>query len=442
MRVLVECTFVFEHPKANTGIQRVVRNIVSHLPGSMQGVEFIPVVIRNSKVYRLDDLERLFQPKKEGKLVGVARLMGRLEAMFRDYQLSSKYKRYFSYNIILRRIAKILAYFGKNISRAISFLLELLIDDRSLSEIKLQGGERLILLDSSWSAEFFQQVEYLHKDGVKITAVVYDTIPIRHPEFCEESLTTHFSAWLDRVTTVADSYLSISNAEKNLVHSEIVNRKGWGYFKDRKIDYFYLGADFKTIDSSHPARESVLSTLNKKVVEGAVYIAVGTIEPRKNHRYILDEFDRLWEKGSTASLVIIGRVGWMSDELVRRISNHAQFNNKLFLYNDLNDSELELFYSKATALLFTSKAEGFGLPIVEALQKNIPVICSDIEVFREIGRDYCFYVDIDRQASLAGLIEELQQGKASFEAVDRSDWQWLSWAEATEQFCQKVALMK
>ncbi len=443
MKVLVECTFVFEHPDVNTGIQRVVRNIINNLPEKNNDLEFVPVIMKNDRMYKLNDIGRLSQAREENaKIVKAIQLVDKLEAMFRDYKISSKYRRYFSYNAVLRYIAKILAYLGKNTCRNLSGLLKLLINDRCLSEIKIHGDERLVLLDSSWHAELFQHVERLHKQGVRVTAVIYDTIPIRHPQFCEESLITPFSAWLDKITTVADSYLSISNAEKKLVQSEISERNGTEYFQDRSIDYFYLGADFRKPDSSQPIRENVLNTLNKKISEGPVYIAVGTVEPRKNHRYMLDEFDLLWEKGSSASLVIIGRVGWMSDALIKRINKHDRLNKNLFFYNDLNDSELELFYSKATALLFTSKAEGFGLPIVEALQKNIPVICSDIEVFREIGQDYCFYVDIDRQASLAGLIEELQQGKASFEAVDRSDWQWLSWAEATEQFCQKVALMK
>ena len=443
MRVLIECTFVFEHPETNTGIQRVVRNIINNLPAPTESIEFIPIIIRYGEVWRLNDLERLNQPKKnENKIRRLVRLLDKLEAMFRDYKLSSKYKRFFSHNAVLRFFAIVLVYFGKHISHGVSRLLALFVIDRSLSEITIEGNERLVLLDSSWSTEVFKQTERLYERGVKVTAVIYDTIPIRFPQYCEDSQVTHFSSWLDKITTVADSYLSISNAEKELVRQELISRKGEHYFQAKSIDYFYLGADFKKPDSVQTIREDINDTLCKKTNEGSVYIAVGTVEPRKNHRYMLDEFDLLWEKGSSASLIIIGRVGWMCDELLDRINNHEQLNEKLFFYNDLNDSELELFYSKATALLFTSRAEGFGLPIVEALQKNIPVICSDIAVFREIGRDYCFYVDIDQKASLAGLIEKLHDGRISLSTVDRPDWKWLSWSEAADEFCQKIAAIK
>ena len=102
--------------------------------------------------------------------------------------------------------------------------------------------------------------------------------------------------------------------------------------------------------------ESKTSNSVKLVNNGLLSIDAGKRVVTQGDRAIplsSAEFDLLWEKGSSASLVIIGRVGWMSDALIKRINKHNRLNKNLFFYNDLNDSELELFYSKATALLFT-----------------------------------------------------------------------------------------
>ena len=106
---------------------------------------------------------------------------------------------------------------------------------------------------------------------------------------------------------------------------------------------------------------------------------------------------------------------------------------RLFMFNEVNDKSLEFAYSNARALVFPSYAEGFGLPLVEAMQRGLPAMASDIPVFREIGGEFMAYFDVADPQSLVELI-------LAFEASGRfpalrplADWQWIDWHEAARQ---------
>ncbi len=106
------------------------------------------------------------------------------------------------------------------------------------------------------------------------------------------------------------------------------------------------------------------------------YVALGTIEPRKNVAAILEAFSKLWSEGSNAELVVIGKMlggtareaGWL-----RRFENEANFR----YLGDADDTILREMLQGARALVFASRSEGFGLPPLEALHAGIPVIVSD-----------------------------------------------------------------
>jgi alpha-1,2-rhamnosyltransferase len=165
------------------------------------------------------------------------------------------------------------------------------------------------------------------------------------------------------------------------------------------------------------------------------YLYVSTLEPRKNQAYALDAFERLWRRGIDATMVMVGRIGWQCDELVHRVRTHDEYGKRLLMFNDADDSELAWLYQHAQALLFTSIVEGFGLPIVEALQQGLPVFASDIPVFREIATDGVTFVDLADPDSLA---DALALHVASAAPRLPGSISWLSWQESVAQFWQRL----
>ena len=160
---------------------------------------------------------------------------------------------------------------------------------------------------------------------------------------------------------------------------------------------------------------------------------VSAIEPRKNHAYLLDAFELLWAQGSNARLCIIGKIGWKCEALVERIKRHPQWDKRLFMFNRINDKSLEFAYANARALVFPSYVEGFGLPLVEAMQRGLPAMASDIPVFREIGGEFMAYFDLNKPQTLADRISQFESSNQFPAGRPVADWRWIGWREASQQ---------
>jgi glycosyltransferase involved in cell wall biosynthesis len=435
-RLLVECTHVFKHPAINSGIQRVVRNVIRQLPASAAGVECLPVVVLNGELYRVLQLASLDTPFFN-RLETFGGRLERLAHRFwqwhqrRDAQLTSKLARrilYVGYRLTIFGAFGLPIRLIRRINR--THLL------KRCTPLQHQPGDQLVLLDSSWHSDLFAHVERLKRDGVGMIAVIYDLIPLTHPQFYDTRLVEVFSEWFDWITRTADGYMAISATVRDQVREELRQRIGVEQTNHCWFDFFHLGSelDLHNDDATVEPRLTQLFTTSEPV-----YLMVSTIEPRKNHAYLLDAFEHAWAAGSTARLCVAGRVGWKCDALLARVRNHPELNQRLFMFNDLSDTSLEHAYAHASALVFPSFVEGFGLPLVEAMQRGLPAMGSDIAVFREIGGEFMAYFDLQDPESLARLIIGFQHSGQFPAARDVADWQWIGWREASLQLVERSA---
>jgi len=168
------------------------------------------------------------------------------------------------------------------------------------------------------------------------------------------------------------------------------------------------------------------------------YLTVGTIEPRKNHKYLMDAFDEIWESCPNPRLCIVGRLGWFYNEFLKRIRSHPMYRKCLFIFNDLSDTELDYCYRHAKALVYPSHTEGFGLPLAEALYKRLPVLASDIPIFREVGKDFCAYFDISDPSNLAEMIINIEKTSKMPDVDNIKDYQLSTWQESCRELLTKV----
>lgn len=437
-RLLIECSYVFDHHDANSGIQRVVRNVIGELPGPDSSQECIPVAMLNGKLYQVISLKPL-----DTNFWNLMSLKSRLENISNTFWLwhqSFERKKPFTQSHFIRRVLYVLcrltalACFSVPIRLCERFRKKTETPQRCIP-LQHQAGDQLILLDSSWHANFFPLAEQLKRDGVGIVSVIYDLIPLTHPQFCDAGLVKVFNEWFDWIARTADGYISISSTISEQVREEVSRRLGPGSINGRWFDYFHLGSELD-LNSETSLVDHRLNKLFK--TKEPVYLMVSTIEPRKNHQYLIDAFEKLWLNGSSARLCIIGRIGWKCDMLIERIRRHPELNQRLFMFNSLNDKSLEFAYSHSTALVFPSYVEGFGLPLVEAMQRGLPAMGSDIPVFHEIGGDFMAYFDLSDPQSLADLVT-YQETTGEFPAsLKVSEWRWLGWREASAQLIDRV----
>ncbi|WP_137888061.1 glycosyltransferase family 1 protein [Pseudomonas sp. 2FE] len=440
MRLLIECTYVYDHPQDNSGIQRVVRNIVNNLDGLAVEAVCVPVILKNDKVYSVTQLS-----PSRGGLSGIQTWLSRQHdrlGRWRNrvwlYYAQRERSWPFQYSPLLRfslRLACKAFSFCLAVPQKLLAHLSLHYVDKSRAlELECQPGDVLVLLDSSWHADFFPVAERLQKDGIGIVSVIYDLIPLTHPQFCDEGLVRVFEQWFDWIARTADGFIAISQTISDQVRSEVQWRLGRDVAARRWFDHFHLGSELDQVNPRAVVRQSV-----QRMCKGrSVYLMVSTIEPRKNHVYLLNAFERLWDEGSEVALCFVGKVGWKTEKLIERVKQHPQLNKCLFMFNDLSDRELEYCYSHSRALVFPSYVEGFGLPLVEAMQRGLPAMASDIPVFREIGGDSMAYFGLSEPESLCRLVR-------SFEATGNfpaqtclSQWSWLSWQGSATQLIERV----
>jgi glycosyltransferase involved in cell wall biosynthesis len=122
------------------------------------------------------------------------------------------------------------------------------------------------------------------------------------------------------------------------------------------------------------------------------FVVIGTIEPRKNHNILLEIWRRLTDRSDfNAKLVLVGQEGWQTKQTMREIMLTPELQGRVLHVSGLSPAHLKQLLQGAVALLMPSSAEGYGLPIVEALSLQIPVVCSDIPVFREISQGKARY---------------------------------------------------
>ncbi|MFH8134998.1 glycosyltransferase family 4 protein [Pantoea osteomyelitidis] len=269
--------------------------------------------------------------------------------------------------------------------------------------------------------------------GVDINYVIYDLIPLLRPEAFVKELSEEFVGWA-KSTSYADGVICISRS----VADEYIN---WlKYNKPNRVTklnvgYFHLGADIDNSlptvgmpDEAHNILSSIKETLN--------FIMVGTLEPRKGHLNTIKSFEELWQQGYKANLLIVGRKGWLSDNITDYILNHPELNKKLYWFNGVSDEYLEAIYDVSDCLVAASNAEGFGLPLIEAARHDLAIIARDIPVFREVAGQFAYYFkgnEPEVQAEeMKYWIELWEQGNYPRSA----GMKYFTWKESSEQFIE------
>ncbi len=245
------------------------------------------------------------------------------------------------------------------------------------------------------------------KNGVKIYTLVYDLLPHLHPQWFTSRSVKNFHHWLKAIAIYTDHFICISHSVKEELHYWLHSQ---GFRANSShISVIPLGSE---IDASLPTvgideqTQAILDQLKMK----KFILMVGTIEPRKGYNDALDAMEKLWEDGESVNFVIVGKPGWKTTKLQKRILTHKQFNAKLFWFSNISDEVLENLYKNSFTILMASYGEGFGLPIVEAMHHKKRLLVRDLPVFREVALEY---ENIEYFTTNSLLVDKLKYPKKS-----------------------------
>ncbi len=160
---------------------------------------------------------------------------------------------------------------------------------------------------------------------------------------------------------------------------------------------------------------------------------VGTVEPRKGHVQAFAAFEQLWAKNVDVNLVIVGKAGWGVEGLAEVLGQQAEQNDRFFWLQGISDEYLERVYGASSCLLAASLGEGFGLPLIEAAQKGLPILARELPVFREVAGDHAFYFKGDAAEDLAAAVEAWLLLEQEGKAPPSTGMEWLTWKQSAEQ---------
>ena len=162
-------------------------------------------------------------------------------------------------------------------------------------------------------------------------------------------------------------------------------------------------------------------------------MTLGTIEGRKNHLLLL----KVWQKlvsdlgRSAPDLVLIGQRGWEADDVFKILDRPGRLKGHVHELGRCDDATMQAWLAGARALLMPSHIEGFGIPVIEALQCGLPVIASDLPVFREIAGTIPLYLDPADTEAWHGAINRYcgDDPDRIRQAGQMSQFQTPSWSE-------------
>ncbi|MFC3652344.1 glycosyltransferase [Dyella humi] len=318
------------------------------------------------------------------------------------------------------------------------YALDLLgLTDVSLPEeaVEAANGDTFFGLD--WAVDTITaaepQLREWHRRGVSLQFLIYDLLPITLPDTFHPYARDRFKNWLKTITTLADRLICVSRAT-----AEDLSR----WLALTKMPYQFKRAP--GVEHSPPGVDATLGGVVSKPRPQLVYVMrtrptflmVGTIEPRKGYDQALDAFELLWSSGIDVNLVIIGRFGWMMEAFVAKVDKHAERDRRLFWIDNADDGELNAIYQASTGLLAASWGEGYGLPLIEAARRGLPVIARDLPVFREVMGQQAAYFNAPAAADLAEflrnwLITPLRPNQAAAT-------QWPSWQQSAANLAELV----
>ncbi|MFL6760277.1 glycosyltransferase family 4 protein [Sphingomonas sp.] len=244
--------------------------------------------------------------------------------------------------------------------------------------------------------------EWIRNADVKPVYLVHDLIPITHPEYCRAAEAARHRERMQTVLTTAAGVIGNSQATLD----ELA-----GFARAEELPSppgiaAWLG--------SEPLR-----AVNVSPTSRPTFVTVGTIEARKNHLLLLEIWSRIVGRlGSAAPrLLIIGQRGWEAESVFELLDRNDKLRGHVVEMNNCSDEELAGHLATARALLFPSHAEGYGLPLIEALGLGAPVIASDLPVFRELAADIPTYLSpLDSVGWEAAILDYSQDASAAREA--------------------------
>lgn len=255
--------------------------------------------------------------------------------------------------------------------------------------------------------------DIINKQNIKKYAFLYDVLPVSNPEyfFKPNTYTKSIKSFSKKIETLSkDTTIFIDS-----IHAKDEFLKYFPQYKENKTEVIYLGVDtnkYFKIDEKSIDKE-ILSKY--KIPQNTPYIlSLSSLNKRKNLPFLIESFVDFLEKHpeiKDLNLVLAGPKGWLFDDIFSTIKNANKYKDRIILTGFVDDKDISMIYNLAYAFICPSVAEGFGLPVLEAMACGIPVLSSNLTSLPEVYGDSALSFNPYKKEELIECIEKIYNSK-------------------------------
>jgi glycosyltransferase involved in cell wall biosynthesis len=255
---------------------------------------------------------------------------------------------------------------------------------------------------------------------------VMDLSYLHFPETFKKNDLYQLTKWTEYSVKNAKKIITISNSSKD----DIIK-----YYKvpESKVTVVHLG--LKPLSMKATSKSLSEFGIDKKFV-----LFVGTLQPRKNIERLIEAFSKLPESSKDYQLVIVGKKGWLYEPILNAPEKYNIKERVLFL-DYVSDNDLPAFYAKAEVFVLPSLYEGFGLPILEAMRYECPVITSKVSSLPEAGGDAALYFDPESTDDIRDTIQKVLSNDTLRKAMiekGKAHYKNFTWEKAANEVLSAI----
>lgn len=386
-----------------TGVQRLVRETVSHAPEDCRLVRFNP---QSQQFHFVKEIPEL---------------------VFRSWDSPAGRLKLFIRNLVPNRVIRSQSRQTSTPRTGISYLLRLvyfryfsdsyLVKDKTWKKAPAwhpRATDHYVTLEIQDEPSHRNAIRrILALDGVTSTFYVHDIIPLSHPElFSREDLLTLRSQFLEYAGLALSSSEIVANSRATLENFLELKE---AIQPDSKVASRVLYPPLRPNGHTGEGKPATTAT-SKKSADRIRLLGVGSLDVRKNFIVVLRALPILQTMGKTTELTMVGGANKAIDpeikDFLSSLSDHQRAN--IEIVSSASDEELDNHYESADIVVVPSKAEGFGLPILEAAVRGRTVIAADSKVAKEVGEGLdVFYADSSNPVAWAEVIISVSEGTAA-----------------------------